>query len=354
MGGASGLRARELAAPDARTLPAIFTPDGADSSASALRRRIESDRSRWTDELRHHGALLFRGFAVHEAAALEEVALALDPELGSEYLGTSPRAGLTRHVFSASELPGYYPIPQHCEMTFVRDPPKRIFFGCLVEPRRGSGETPIADFQRVHEELDPEVRSRFESRGLRIIRNYDGPATPKRLDLWKLKRWDEMFQTRDRDLVTEKCKAQGFEPIWLGEDRLRILSTQPASARHPETGAWVWFNHVQVFHDGSAPAEYRRILSMRPGLQLAGLWMFSRVMVALKRRSPAEERSMHMTYADGAEIPEADLEHVRDAIWRNLVALPWHRGDVLIIDNRRVSHGRLPYRGARQIVVAWS
>ncbi|MGV2480312.1 UNVERIFIED_CONTAM: TauD/TfdA family dioxygenase, partial [Salmonella enterica subsp. enterica serovar Weltevreden] len=109
----------------------------------------------------------------------------------NEYLGTSPRDALTDFVFSASELPGYYPIPQHCEMTFTRTPPRRIFFWCGVQPRAGGGETPMVDFRRVWADLDPAVRERFVQRGLRIVRNYSGPDTGDK-DLWQLKRWDEM------------------------------------------------------------------------------------------------------------------------------------------------------------------
>jgi len=59
-------------------------------------------------------------------------------------------------------------------------------------------------------------------------------------------------------------------------------------------------------------------------------------------------------YADGREIPEADLRHVRDLIWKHLVVYAWRTGDVVAIDNRSVSHGRLPYKGPRQIAVAWA
>ena len=65
------------------------------------------------------------------------------------------------------------------------------------------------------------VRERFRTRGVRIIRNYAGPNTPKQRDLWKLKRWDEMFRTTDRAIIEEKCRENEFEPTWLDGDRLR-------------------------------------------------------------------------------------------------------------------------------------
>lgn len=63
---------------------------------------------------------------------------------------------------------------------------------------------------------------------------------------------------------------------------------------------------------------------------------------------------MHCTFGDGEEIPDRDMDAVRDAIWANMVFFPWRRGDVLMIDNARIAHGRMPYRGPRKVVVAWS
>ena len=60
-----------------------------------------------------------------------------------------------------------------------------------------------------------------------------------------------------------------------------------------------------------------------------------------------DEMAMQCTHLDGSPIPDADVEAVREAIWRNLVIVPWRRGDVLAIDNFAVSHGRLPYAGPR-------
>lgn len=302
-------------------------------------------------QLSEHGAILFRGFDAAEPESFERVARAIAPNLGKEYLGTSPRDAVREHVFHASELPGYYPIPQHCEMTFTKTPPTRLFFGCAVAPRR-HGETPLCDFRQMYEDLDPGVRERFESRGVRIIRNYGAPD--ERGGLWQLKRWHEMFGTRDKDAVTAKAESEGFTVLWLG-DKLRLTSQHPASRVHPETGRRAWFNHAQVFHLGAAAGEYRRIVALRPSPKNLLWWGVAASFGAAQRLTQdPESLTLHCTYGDGQEIPRADMEAVRDAIWRNLVHIPWQRGDVVAIDNGAVAHGRLPYRGPREILVCWS
>ncbi len=240
-------------------------------------------------------------------------------------------------------------------MSFVRHPPRRLFFCCLVAPSGPGGETPLADFRQVYRDLDPQVRQRFAERGVRNIRNYCGPQGGSRLDLWKLKRWDEMFQTADRAEVERRCRDNGFESSWHEGGRLRLCNVQPAFQQHPETGETAWFNHSQVFHLSAAPGEYRRLARRLGRLRYRALGAVARTAVLLKRHlSPAEEQAMHCTFGDGTPIDDGDMEKVREAIWKNLVCFRWQAGDVLAIDNLSVSHGRMPYTGPRQVAVCWA
>ena len=346
---------REVALSEAKnTLPLAISPDG-DTSVAGLVAWVNADRDAFQRRLTTHGAVLFRGFDVNEPLDFEKVARAVDPGLKNDYLGTSPRDAVTDYVFSASELPGYYPIPVHCEMTFVKEPPRRLFFSCMVAPTGAGGETPLCDFRRVAQDLDPAVRARFRAKGVRIVRNYCGPEGQDRFDLWKLKRWDEMFRTTDKERVEKLCVQNEFEPSWQPGGRLRLISRQTSERTHPVTGEAVWFNHSQVFHLSSAASEYARIRRRQRPLQSLGLETFARVMTAVKRRRlSSDEQAMHATFGDGTEIPDADMEAVREAIWKNMVFVPWQRGDIIAIDNFAVAHGRMPYRGPRQVVVCWA
>jgi len=306
------------------------------------------------EQLVEYGALLFRDFDIENAADFERVARAIDDELKNDYMGTSPRDARSEYVFSASELPGYYPIPQHCEMSFTADPPRRLFFCCFEEPARDSGETPLADFRRVLQDIDRDVLERLYEGGLRIIRNYGAPGR-KSFDLWQLKPWDEMFATTDPAAVEKRCRQEGFEPTWTGGGGLRLVSTQPVVRKHPVTGEPVWFNHLTTFHLSAAFGEYRRIFKLRSSLRYWALWRFARFMVWARRHlHSADEQAMHVTYEDGREISDVDVEAVREAVWRHMVITPWQRGDVLAIENFSVSHGRLPYAGCRDIAVCWA
>lgn len=339
-----------------RSLPLVLRPRGACArKVEYLSAMLAAERPWVESALAAHGALLIREAPVAGPKDFEKVALALCPGLKNDYLGTSPRDALTTYVFSASELPPYYPIPQHCEMSFIKKPPGRLLFSCLLAPTGEGGETPLCDFRRVYADLDPAVRERFETRGVTIIRNYNGPDGGGRFELWQLKRWHEMFRTTDREKVEEICLQNDFVPTWLDGGKLRLLSHQPAVRLHPKTGEKVWFNHSQVFHLSSAAGEYKRLSRRQDPLRLAALGWFARGMAGLQRTlRPLEEQVLHCTFGDGSEISEADMEAVREAIWKNLVIYPWQTRDILLIDNYAISHGRTPYHGPRKVVVAWS
>jgi pimeloyl-ACP methyl ester carboxylesterase/alpha-ketoglutarate-dependent taurine dioxygenase len=338
-------------------LPLVIEPAPGDEHRreASLLAWIGAHRPSLEERLVAHGALLLRGFDVDGAHGFERVARAFEPVLQNDYLGTSPRDALTEYVFSASELPPFYPIPQHCEMSFIARPPRRLFFTCLSPSSGPGGETPLADFRRVLRDLPADVRARFEAKGVRNVRNYAGPQSAGRFDPWKLKRWDEMFRTTDRDAVARTCAANGFDLTWKGDGGLRLVNTQPAVKKHPVTGEPVWFNHTQVFHLSAVPGEYRRIAARQGQLRYAALAGVAEAAVSLRRRATADEdQAMHATHADGSPIAEGDMEAVRDAIWKNMVFFKWRRGDVLVIDNDSVSHGRMPYAGPRKVAVAWA
>ena len=232
------------------------------------------ERAGWVQSrLTRHGALLLRGFDVADAQAFESVARAIAPGLRADYLGT-PTGRLTEHVFRASDLPGGYPIAPHCEMSYLRTPPSRVFFGCLREPHAGTGETPLADFRRVWRALDPALRERFARGGITIVRSFRGPAS-RAHRRWNLERWDDFFATRDRAVVEAKCAAEGIAHRWTADDGLRLRITQPVARAHPETGETVWYNQFAARRRDAGvarrPGRETRRRSYEPHLRKAAL-----------------------------------------------------------------------------------
>jgi alpha-ketoglutarate-dependent taurine dioxygenase len=334
-------------------LPLVISPDTRDASKELLTAWISANKDSVEENLNLSGALLFRGFEIYTPDDFEAVARAIDDDLKNDYLGTSPRDKKTDFVFSASELPPHYPIMQHCEMSFLPSAPRRLFFYCHVEPPYG-GETPICDFRKVYSDLDVEVRTAFETKGVKHIRNYSSPSDNSK-SAFQLKKWNELFQTTDKSLVEQKCAENDIICEWKERDGLRMINKGSAIKIHPATGEKVWFNHTQVFHVSAAADEYQRIHrrqqrweTFKTNLLLKTLTVFNKI-----TKDPMQQ-SMHVTFGDDSPIPDAYVEHIQDIIWKHLVIQPWKKGDVLCIDNFSTAHGRMPYYGPREIMVYWT
>ena len=108
---------------------------------------------------------------MREAIDFQQTVQKYNPELCDEYRGTSPRKLIpgTQYVFSASELPSFYPIPQHLEMSFLPAPPRKLFFCCLEAPTSTGGETCLCDFKKVYDQMDPSIRRDFEEKKVKPV-----------------------------------------------------------------------------------------------------------------------------------------------------------------------------------------
>lgn len=300
-----------------RGLPLLATPglEGVDLAAWMR------DHRGWMQErLLRHGGILFRGFALAGPEELEAVVQALAGEPMAYTYRSTPRKQVRGEIYTSTEYPASQSIPLHNEMSYSRQWPMKILFLC-VQPAERGGATPIADSHRVFERIEPRVREAFARRGVMYVRNYGaGVDLP----------WQEVFQTDDRERVERFCAGSGIEVEWLPGDRLRTRQVCQGVASHPRGGEPLWFNQAHLFHVSSLPEAVRDHL----------LAQFAE-----------DELPRHAFYGDGTPIEAAALEEIRAAYDAETVTFPWSRGDLLVLDNMRVAHGREPYSGPRRILV---
>ncbi|HLP21065.1 MAG TPA: TauD/TfdA family dioxygenase [Chitinophagales bacterium] len=337
-------------------LPLIIEPNGNGNSKQELLKWLAANKASMDEKFIRHGAVLFRGFEINNPNDFEDLAVVVDPKLEHSYYGTSPRNMVkgTKYIFTASELPGYYPIMQHCEMSYVKNPPVNIFFYCHVEPEYG-GESPICNFRKVYADLDPKIRAEFDKKGVITVRNYSGLDGGSKFNLFELKKWNEIFNTTDKAEVEKQCREQEIEFEWMPGGNLRLLHRTPAAINHPVTKEKVWFNHLQVFHPHGADVEYSYIHQHQQRGKTFFWKVFLSLMVKLKSVTTKPiDQSMNVLFGDGTPIPDSYVEHLEEVIWKNLVILPWKQNDVIAVDNFSTAHGRLPYEGKREILVCWS
>ncbi|HEX2254146.1 MAG TPA: amino acid adenylation domain-containing protein [Thermoanaerobaculia bacterium] len=270
--------------------------------------------------LHEHGAVLFRGFGVDTAERFEAVAKAVAGELFDEY-GDLPHDAVTGKVYTSTPYPPDRTIWFHNESSQLDSWPLRQLFLC-VQPALEGGETPLVDCRRIYELLDAEVRDRFERLGVMYVRNY----TPG-LDV----DWRDFFHTSDRAEVEAWCRRSDIACEWKADGGLRTRKVCPAVARHPRTGAKVFFNQIQAHHIACLPEEDRG-----PLLELFAV----------------EDLPRHVYFGDGSPIPDELVLEIVELYRRNAVTFPWQKGDLVLVDNMLTAHGRYPFAGPRKILVA--
>ena len=143
--------------------------------------------------------------------------------------------------------------------------------------------------------------------------------------------WPTVFQTTSRAVVEEYCRCAGIEFEWRPGDRLGTRQVRPATITHPVTGEDVWFNQAHLFHVSSLEKTLREDLLMTMA---------------------EEDLTRNAYYGDGSAIAEDTLEEVRRVYRQCAVTFLWQPGDVLLVDNLLIAHGRMPYKGPRKILVA--
>ncbi len=284
---------------------------------------LGQERDPFESLLRDHGALLLRGLGIADAEAFQRLVSATGLASLNYDFASTPRSKVRAGVFSSTEYPANQAIPQHNEQSYTTSWPGRIWFHCVIAPT-DRGATPLADSRQVWSRIDQAVRQEFTRRGLTYVRNF-GTG----LDL----SWQKAFGTVDRSRIEQYCANNGILTEWIGDDHLRTRQSCQVEIGHPTTRERVWFNQAHLFHISSLHEAVRDALL-----------------------SVVDEKDLprNAYFSDGDSIPEPVLNAVRDAYSACTLVIPWQEGDVLLLDNMLMSHGRQPFSGSRQILVAMS
>lgn len=296
---------------------------GPGEDGRALADRLAATSGEIDQRLMRHGALVFSGFEVTEDAQFEAICRALTPELALYVEGNSPRDHTSDYVYTSTNYPAAFDISMHNELSYAHAPPRRLFFYCAVSAASG-GETPVVDCRRLLDKLDPDVVRRFEERGVCYVQNMHGGAGLGRS-------WQETFETEDRDEVDAYLARGGVTAHWSEDGGLRTEQRRPAVRTHPVSGERVWFNQADQWHPTNLDADTRDALS------------------ALLDEADYPLNALH---GDGSAIAPEDLDHIRQVMWETATARPWRVGEILVIDNYLVAHGRRAYTGDRVVRVA--
>lgn len=267
-----------------------------------------------------HGAVLLRGFRVEDADKFGKAMEALAPNLMEYMYRSTPRHSVGMKIYTASEYPAHQTIPLHNEMSYTNCWPSLVAFYCQKKAASG-GFTLLANSARVFQHIPVEIREKFIKNNITYVRNYG-----EELDL----SWQEVFQTESKNVVEAFCKASDIEYKWINERYLRTRQTCQAIIHHPTSGEPIWFNQAHLFHVSSLDREVRE---------------------SLEQITDVDFLPRNVFYGNGEAIDTGHLNEIRSIYSKESIKFDLCQGDVLILDNLKVAHGRGPFEGDRRILV---
>ncbi|KAJ3948560.1 uncharacterized protein N0V96_002817 [Colletotrichum fioriniae] len=292
-------------------------------SAAALRALGESGRLQ--DLLEKHGAVLIRGAGNPSAETFSKLVGAAERGRGSYphvQIGLAgKRSPLADNVWTANEGSPTTRFYQHNEAV--------------------GGATPIASSANVFEKVQaaiPELVEEISKRGLGMKMVFRAPGNEAKVNQFnwagehsfgqELTPEDDEATTRQK--VEKQVRKLTSDFKWNEDGSLELTQHIPGIRRLPASGRPVWFNG------------------------LVGRHGITRDIGALDPPYMGRDGMTYLpsVYGDDIEIPRRLLDKLIGVIDKEEISLVLEEGDLLLVDNFQVSHGREPWDGDRQILVS--
>lgn len=274
-----------------------------------------------------HGGIVLRGFPTPDTADFADIIDQLPPFQDGYLGGRAPRMQIAGRVMEATRLDASVGLGVHSEMAYRRQFPKRIaFFSHRTAPV--GGETVVADARNFVTQMGEELVAKIESLGVRSALTY-GPKTDtveaSYVDQDQYG-WNHAFGTDSAAEVEALCAARSLEPLWHDDGSLTVFATLAPFLDHPQTGQRLYRSGLHRSHTATE------------------------VLDTVIRKNQRYPTGMFLGRAQRLETAEVD--HINAVCDRNTHSWAWRDGDVMVLDNLQVWHGRNPYQGARDVQVA--
>ena len=291
------------------------------SSLADIVSSLTSQRDEIEDALADVGAVLLRGFPISTAEAFDEITASLNYESFTyqESLSNAVRVNLTPRVFTANEAPRDVEIFLHHEMAQTPLAPSVLFFYCQTAASIG-GQTPLCRSDLLYARLKTEKPTwafEFEKKGLKYSSTMPRDDNP---ESGQGRSWKSTLSVNDKAGAEERLSNLRYEWQWLADGSLRTTTPVLPAVKTMPDGRKTFFNQLIAAYLGWAGVK--------------------------------DDPSSALTFGDDSRIDPAALNYVSEIAPRFTFDLDWQAGDIAIINNHLVMHGRRPYSGdAKRLVL---
>lgn len=187
-----------------------------------------------------------------------------------------------------------FKLPLHGEMFYTKSRPTLLWFYCVAPPLE-DGETTVCDGVQVYQQLSEATKNLFKTKRLKYIRHYaDGE-------------WQGRFQTDDLSELAKFCRESDLNlKIDKGTQAITTEYVYPAIVKTRWGGQEAFLNSILIVEWQEAAGKTDSIVRLE----------------------------------DNSRIPDDVLLELQEVTERLTYLISWQRGDILMIDNTRMLHGR--------------
>lgn len=274
-----------------------------------------------SDLINAHGFVVFRGYDVQSDQDFHRFveSFGLENFKYADSFSNAVRHNRTDRVFTANEAPPNVEIFLHHEMAQTLTFPGALFFFCEKAAESG-GATPICRSDltlKTLETQNPTFVAKLRSVGVKYRNSMPSEANH---ESGQGRSWKDTLTVNSAHEAEEKLVALGYQFNWLEDGGLSVQTPALAAVDHFGRGKDVFFNQIVAAAAG---------------------WTVA-----------ADDKEPRLCFGDDSPIEHADLAGTIKAAYQHTVDLKWQTGDVALLDNLKVMHGRRPFEGSRSVLAS--
>ena len=274
--------------------------------------RVAIDRG-----LKEAGVVLIRGLAMQNPGDFNRFVAAFGLPVFSyqESLSNAVRINYSDRVFTANEAPPEVEIYLHHEMAQTPVSPSVLFFCCISAAEQG-GATPVCRSDKLLKAFSlshPKWTDQLALKGLRYVTRM--PAVSDESS-GQGRSWCSTLNVSDKHEAEKKLVSMGYAYSWQSNDGLETVSPVLPGIIDLTNGRQTFYHQLIAAYRGW------------PGV----------------RQNPASG----VMFGDKTEIPVGLLESLCAMAGDYTTDLRWADGEIAIVNNKMIMHGRRPYSGSRK------
>ena len=300
--------------------PIVYELNDQDKT-SALEDLVGRNKQKIAAELNVSGAVVFRGLGIETDQEFDRFIRAFSwPSFTyNESLSNAVRRNRTDLVFTANEAPSYLSIFLHHEMAQTPIYPSKLFFFCERESDLG-GATPICRSDALLLHLRRQLPKFIEACEKKGVRYSQVMPSADNLSSGQGRSWRNTLNVKNVGDAEAKLSKLDYKWQWQSDGALCVTTPVLPAVKLLSDGREVFFNQLIAAFRG---------------------W----------QNNPALNRKL-ISFGDDSVIRDDDMTIVSEIADDLSFDISWRTGDVAVLDNFLVMHGRHPFEGERSILAS--